>query len=98
MKYTQIPKLAEMLTKAGIPFQFEPHTLDSNGYHLCYPRRFNFYCSAIQTYFSYGHTSDLIEVMLDDEDEIIGNLTAEEVYAKIVDHYKKHPNYKEGIN
>ena len=90
----EIFKLKELLIKADIPFEFY---LEKGGYHLCYPmdgeKRV---CSAIQTNFSCGHEDDLIEIMglltgvEREEDSVLGWLCAEEVFERIVEHWRAH--------
>ena len=95
--YTEILKLKSMLENANIPFEFD-NLYD--GYHLCYPRDNKSkddtgrVCSVIQHFGSYGHSENLLEIMglLTEEesqnDEVVGWLSAEEVFDRINNHYK----------
>lgn len=89
--YTEILKLKEMLENENIPFAFAPHF---DGYLVHYPEMQDFDCSAIQFFGSYGHDQDLIEIMglmqEGDESDIIGYLTAEEVFNRIKKHWEEH--------
>ena len=73
------------------------------GYHLCYPKNndpdcveketFDIVCSVIEHDGSYGREQDLLEIMglLTDEeyehDEVVGFLSAENVFERIKKHY-----------
>lgn len=93
-KYNEIFKLKEMLESAKIPFDFsELH----GGYHIVYPadgdKRI---CSVIEHDFSYGMEIDLLEIKgllteLEEEileDDVLGYLTAEDVFQRIEEHWK----------
>lgn len=83
-----------MLEKENIPFEFLDRT---NGiitlYQLCYPSVENRVCSVIEGDFSYGGVCDKLEIMglLTEEesinDEVLGYLTAENVFERIKIHY-----------
>ena len=89
--YKEIYKLRDMMDKAGIPYIFENGFL--NGGALAYPDRKNMICSAIEHDGSYGREADTIEIMglLTDEerqyDEVVGWLSAEEVFSRITRHW-----------
>ena len=93
MNYVQIFKLKSMLEKAKIPFDFESIY---GGYLLCYPSNIekSCACSVIEHKFSYGFTNGLLEIMglLTNKefknDEVVGYLTAEEVFNRINKHWK----------
>lgn len=91
--YTEIYKLKEMLQNANIPFYGIEH---ENGYLIHYPAEFGYVCSAIEHDRSIGREKDLIEIMglLTDieanEDDCVGNLTAEDVFNRIKEHWEKH--------
>lgn len=78
------------MKKADIPYEFE--NLYSGG-HIMYPNNRKRVCSAIEHEYSYGSYDDKIEIMglLTEEekkcDSVIGNLTAEEVFRRIKEHY-----------
>lgn len=94
--YTEILKLKTKLEDAKIPFEFS-NLYD--GFHLCYPRENKSeddtgrVCSVIQHFGSYGHSDDLLEIMglLTEEesqnDDVVGWLSAEEVFERIKKHY-----------
>lgn len=97
-KYKEILRLKGMLEKAKIPFSFYEREL-SHGYLLRYPaagveKRV---CSVIEHDYSYGHEKDLLEIMglmtnkemNREQDNVLGYLTAENVFYRIEKHWKK---------
>lgn len=94
-KYEEIQKLKEMLDERGIPNYFCPMENWEEGYHIYYPNRENTVCSIIMFPFSYGFENGKLEIMglLTEEeaewDSVVGNLSAEEVFRRIVDFEKK---------
>lgn len=93
--YTEIFRLKKMLEKAKIPFDFS--TLHG-GYHIVYPTDSNKrICSVIEHDSSYGREKDLLEIKgllteLEEEtleDDVLGYLTAEEVFQRIKNHWEK---------
>lgn len=104
-KYSEIFKLDNMLTEAGIPHDFFDEGFDGvhkrlYHYHIYYPskaiwqsddRDFFSVCSVVEGGFSYGGDENLLEIMglLTPEereyylDDVIGSLTAEDVFARI---------------
>lgn len=98
-EYKEIFKLKEKLEKAKIPFEF--HKL-FDGYQICYPEQNTEdkedvrECSVIEHYGSYGHSDDLLEIMglLTEEesrdDDVLGYLSADEVFQRIKKHYEEH--------
>jgi hypothetical protein len=97
--YKEIVKLKEKLEEAKIPFEFR--TL-FDGYQICYPEKNTkdkegvMECSVIEHYGSYGHSVDLLEIMglLTEEesqdDNVLGYLSADEVFQRIKKHYEEH--------
>ncbi|AIW89789.1 hypothetical protein JO41_08300 [Treponema sp. OMZ 838] len=92
-KYNEIFKLKDMLEKAKIPFDFsELH----GGFHIVYPCSDGAVCSVIEHDFSYGRRKDLLEIQglmtekerLDTDDDVLGFLTAQDVFNRIEKHYK----------
>lgn len=91
--YKEIYKLRNLLDMAGIPYVFENGFL--NGAALAYPNRNKgeFVCSVIEHDGSYGRSDDKLELMglLTNEesecDDVIGWLTAEDVFNRISKHY-----------
>ena len=83
-----------MLEKAAIPFDFsELH----GGFHIVYPCSDGVVCSAIEHDFSYGCRKDLLEIrglmtekeiQDEDDDDVLGFLTAQDVFNRIEKHYK----------
>lgn len=98
-EYKEIFKLKEKLEEAKIPFEFSKLF---DGYHLCYPEQNTDekedvrVCSVIEHYGSYGHSEDLLEIMglLTEEeylnDEVVGHLSADEVFQRIKKHYEEN--------
>ena len=93
MEYKKIFRLKEMLEKAGIPFIFKEL---NDGYQILYKNDSReTKCSVIEHEFSYGHEEDLLEIMglLTDEESkdgsVLGFLTAENVFKRIKNHWKK---------
>ena len=93
--YTEILKLDKMLTEANIP-----HILNRmfDGWAIVYPSYDEcMVADVIQHYGSYGSNENLLEIMgLVDYEEagdcVLGNLTAEEVFKRMSEHYAKYGN------
>lgn len=92
-KYNEIFKLKDMLEKAKIPFNFsELHC----GFHIVYPCFNSAACSVIEHDLSYGSRKDLLEIrglmtekeIQDEDDDVLGFLTAQDVFNRIEKHYK----------
>lgn len=90
--FTEMFKLRDLLKEANIPFRMrEIH----DGLQIIYPdvEIEDAECDAALHGFSYGHELGLLEIMgllTDDEEEndsVLGNLTAEEVYNRIKAHF-----------
>lgn len=94
-KYNEILILKKMLEEAKIPFVFE-EVLSLGGYHIIYSDEVGQVCSVIEHYGSYGHKDDLLEIMglLTEEekeyDEVVGYLSAENVFNRIKKHYEEN--------
>lgn len=65
-------------------------------YHIMYPHRGDLQiCSVIEGFGTYGESNDLLEIMglltpeEGDDDCVVGYLTAEEVFKRIENHYRK---------
>lgn len=92
MKYNEIFKLKAMLENAGIQYEFRPCF---DGYQICYPSAKDRICSVIEQNFSYGSEKDKLEIMglLTPEekecDEVVGYLTAENVFERISKDWNK---------
>lgn len=90
--YNEIFLLKKKLEKENIPFIFRDLF---DGFQICYPDIKNRVCSVIEHGGSYGHNRDLLEIMglLSDEetdDDVLGYLTAEDVYNRIYKHYEEN--------
>lgn len=102
-KYREILKLKEMLEMANIPFHFSE---SNGGFHICYPKKGFFrVCSVIEHDFSYGHDKDLLEIMglvtkkekRKTQDNVLGYLTANNVYQRIKKHYLKERKNEQSV-
>lgn len=94
-KYNEIFKLKSMLEENHIPFEWIEHKDFRNGYQICYPEKDGkCVCSVIEHSFSYGSQEDLLEIQglltADEEkcDSVLGNLTADDVFQRILSHWK----------
>lgn len=85
-KYNEIIRLHEMLNKADIPHDFEE---SFGGYHICYNQYKQTVCSVIEHDYSYGSSSDRLEIMglltpaESINDSVAGYLTADDVFNRI---------------
>ena len=93
-RYNEILRLKGMLEKAKIPFVFSELF---GGYHIIYPNNHFRVCSVIEHDFSYGREQDLLEIeglmtkkeKKKEKDDVLGYLTAENVFQRIEKHWKK---------
>ena len=91
-KYKEILRFKGMLEKAKIPFEFSELF---GGYHITYPSNKFRICSVIEHDYSYGNEQDLLEIkglLTKNEkkyDDVIGGLSAEEVFKRIQKNWKK---------
>ena len=91
--YKEIFKLKHLLDINDIPYEIEMGYF--NGAVIAYPDNVNTICSAIEHDGSYGKHYDKIEIMglLTEEEqkygEVIGYLTAEDVFSRIKTHYER---------
>ena len=95
-EYNEIFKLKSMLEENQIPFEWIVHNDLRNGYQICYPEKDGKrVCSVIEHSFSYGNEKDLLEIQglltADEEkwDSVLGNLTADDVFQRILSHWKE---------
>jgi hypothetical protein len=95
-RYNEIFKLKSMLEENHIPFEWIVHNDLRNGYQICYPEKDGKrVCSVIEHSFSYGSQEDLLEIQglltADEEkcDSVLGNLTAGDVFQRILSHWEK---------
>ena len=94
---TEMARLAEKLKQNKIPFEIV--YMDKEVFSRCgesvpqiwYPNRKRPICDVICHKFSYGGDLGLLEIMglTDDDEEVEGYLTSEDVFKKIYAHYKK---------
>ena len=86
----ELKKLAELLTNANIPFEF--NSIFGEDDQICYPSYDNRICDAVCHEFSYGHEKGLLEIigLVNEEadDDVEGWLTAKEVFKRIEADYK----------
>jgi len=88
--YKEIGKLHDMLDNSGIPHEY--YRL-FDGWQIVYPNRKEPVMDAIEHYASYGSECDTMEIsgLLKPEEEerdvVAGNLSAEDVFYRIQDHY-----------
>ena len=93
MTYNDILLLKDLLEKEEIPFDFD--TL-FGGFIIAYPSKEECVCSVIEHDYSYGNSSDLLEIrgLLTKEesefDDVVGYLTALDVYDRIKVHWNKN--------
>lgn len=96
--YTEILRLDEMLTEANIPHVLEKFL---DGWCVLYPTKENAIADAIEHYGSYGNSANLLEIMglLTEEEEkydsVKGWLTADDVFARMSEHYHNTPQNDE---
>lgn len=95
-QYFEIMKLALKMRKQNVPFDFFILSeLSKQGFQIFYPNKKNAVCSVIEHDFSYGHEKDLLEIkglVTNEEqslvdDDVLGDLTADDVYKRIKKHY-----------
>lgn len=95
--YTEILSLHEILKNNRVPHEF--HRL-YDGWQICYPDEDHWKISAVQHYVSYGAKDNRIEIMggitpYDGKcDGVLGHLTAEDVFARIVTMHKAASTYE----
>ena len=93
MAYNDILLLKYLLEKEEIPFDFDELF---GGYVLAYPSKEGCVCSVIEHNYSYGSSSDLLEIMglltkdEEDQDDVAGYLTSLDVYDRIKAHWYKN--------
>ena len=95
-KYNEIFKLKSMLEENHIPFEWiEPNVVGKQGYQILYPEKDEkCVCSVIEHSFSFGHEKALLKIcgLLTKEEEkcdsVLGNLTADDVFQRILSHWK----------
>ena len=96
MDYKEIFKLKDMLEMEEIPFVWKERK-EANGYQILYPDTEDVVCSVIEHSFSYGNEIDLLEIRglmtkeeeAEQDDLVLGFLTAKNVFKRIEKHYKE---------
>lgn len=88
-----IYNLADRLNKCKIPFELQCY---DKGFQIAYPKiGVDRICSVILHDYSYGNTLNNFEIcgLLTDEEEkidnVVGNLSEDEVFSRIYNHYYK---------
>lgn len=97
MDYNDILLLKDLLEKEDIPFDF--YNL-YDGYVIAYPSRDGCVCSILEHNYSYGSSSDLLEIggiLARGSDDVEGYLTALDVYGRIQDHWIKNKDIMKGM-
>lgn len=102
-RYNEILRLKGMLERAKIPFKFSELM---GGYHIVYPTDGGeCICSVIEHDSSYGREKDLLEIQgllteLEEETlegNVLGYLTAEDVFQRIKNHWEKKMSLNKAI-
>lgn len=85
---TQVDKLIAMLETTDIPFGV---TENHGRPQVWYPDKEHPVCDAICNWVSYGHQTGLIEIMglTHNDDSVEGYLNADEVFARIKEHWEE---------
>lgn len=99
--YNEILRLKAMLEDAAIPFWWKEKHFD--GHLIAYPDKGEnkLVCSVIECQYSFGWKKDLLEIkglMTQEEkrktgDDVLGYLTAENVFDRIKKHWDKQRRY-----
>lgn len=102
MKYTEIFKLKKMLEDAKIPFVFDDRSNPKYEYYqIDYPALLPYekrVCSVIQGNGTYGNIDNKLEIMglltnrEKQYDDVLGWLSAEDVFKRIESHYRGEGN------
>ena len=85
-RYPEIYRLKTMLIKANIQFDF--HESEESCQIELFDRAFR-YCSVIEGILTYGGRQDLLEIMNRKQNDVLGYLTAENVFQRIEKHWKE---------
>lgn len=86
---TEMTTLINKLIIANIPFELTTDCCGNENNQIWYPSYDKSVCDVICHKFSYGGTKGLLEIMglTDNEDDVEGWLTADEVFSRIYIHY-----------
>lgn len=86
----EIERLVKMLEVVSIPFELTDDVEGNSNNQIWYPNHDKSVCDVICHKYSYGGNDGYLEIMglsENDEDDVEGWLTAEEVFLKIAKHY-----------
>ena len=86
----EMTTLIDRLISANIPFELTTDCCGNKNGQLWYPSCENNVCDVICHEYSYGGKEGLLEIMGlsdDEEDDVTGWLTAENVFARIYTHF-----------
>ena len=87
----EMTTLIDRLISANIPFELTTDCCGNKNGQLWYPSYENWVCDVICHKYSYGGSKGLLEIrgLVDEdyEDDIMGWLTSENVFARIYTHY-----------
>ena len=88
MKY-EIQKLTTLLKHNNIPFELDTDICGNKDNQVFYPSRKECICDAICHEYSYGGKDGLIEIMglTENDDDVEGYLTAEDVFTRMYNDY-----------
>lgn len=81
----EIERLVKMLDNTIIPYELTDDAMDNSNNQIWYPNRDEKICDVICHKYSYGGEDGYLEIMglTQNEDDVEGWLTAEEVFARI---------------
>lgn len=86
----EIERLVEMLDNANIPYEITDDAMGNSDNQVWYPNYTENVCDVICHEYSYGGKDGYLEIMGlsdNDEDDVMGWLTAEQVFEKIYEDY-----------
>lgn len=99
--YREILRLDRMLCNEGIPHVLQKHT---DGWQIIYPKDGEErIMDAIENFGGYGSDKDLLEIMglltpeEEQHDRVVGYLTAQNVFERIMEHYRKNYDKTNGL-
>lgn len=90
----QMTTLINLLDAFDIPYEVTSNWINDSA-QVWYPNKRNPMCDVISHSYSYGGSEGLLEIMglcpdIDDDD-VLGWLTAEDVFERIYSHYTNQP-------
>ena len=86
----EIERLVKMLENTNIPYELTDDVEGNSNNQIWYPNHDESVCDVICHKYSYGGNDGYLETMglsENDDDDVEGWLTAEEVFLKIAKHY-----------